>query len=224
MNTFIAKTIEQPHPARKRGRPERNGPDRREHIVQAATHLFLRDGYTNATLRRIAQSANVNVALVHYYFTSKQGLYQEVLNVALSAALTSLKSFQRTHPTLIDIAQTLAAPLYKHPELFHILLLTDGPQEACDAATAAKRRIHLNLTACIKSMQRLGGVRPDLDPDIFATTCMELCWAPFKRGLTASQLDETNAQTAFSRVSLKRHVDQNVLVLMAAATSRPRSQ
>ncbi len=224
MNTFSAKTIRQPHPARKRGRPERNGPDRREHIVQAATLLFLRNGYTSATLRSIAQRANVNVALLHYYFTSKRGLYEEVLNVALAATLTSLKTFQRAHPTLNDIAQTLTAPLYKHPELFQILLVTEGPSEAQEAARAATRRIHLNLTACIKSMQRLGSIRPDLDPDIFATTCMDLCWAPFKQGLSGCQLEETAAQTAFNRVSLKRHVDQNVLVLMAAASSKPRSQ
>ena len=151
-------------------------------------------------------------------------VFAPVRAVALSATLTSLKTFQRTHPTLNDIAKTLTAPLYKHPELFQILLMTDGPTEAQEAASAAKRRIHLNLTACIKSMQRLGGVRPDLDPDIFATTCMELCWTPFKQERSGSPLEETTAQTAFSRVSLKRHVDQNVLVLIAAASSRPRSQ
>jgi len=224
MNSFVTKATAQPQSTRKPGRPERNGPDRREHIVQAATKLFLSEGYTNATLRRIAQAANVNVALVHYYFTNKQGLYQEVLNVALATTLTSLKNFQRTHPTLDDIAPTLTAPLYKHPELFHILLTTEGPPEARDAATAATQRIHFNLTACIKSMQRLGGIRPDLDPDLFAATCMELCWAPFKRDQTGSQMQETAAQTAFGQMSLKRHVDQNILVLIAAATSRPGTQ
>ena len=224
MNTFIAKTVGQPHLARKRGRPERNGPDRREHIVQAATWLFLSEGYTNATLRRIAQTANVNVALVHYYFTSKQGLYDEVLNTALGPTLTSLKNFQRAHLTFNEIVQTLTAPLYKHPELFQILLLADGPREAQDAAAAAKRRIHINLATCIKSMQRLGGVRPDLDPDFFATTCMELCWTPFQKDLTNSQREGNMPQTAFSQVSLKRHVDQNVLVLIAAATSKPHPQ
>jgi AcrR family transcriptional regulator len=224
MNTLVTKTNDQPQPTRKRGRPVRNGPDRREDIVQAATHLFLSAGYTSATLRRIAQAASVNVALVHYYFTSKQGLYEEVLNTALSPALSSLKNFQRTHLTINDIATALTAPLYKHPQLFQILSLTEGPPEALDAAKAAKRRIHINLVACMKTMQRLGGVRPDLDPDIFATTCMDLCWAPFRSNVGVCLQDESAARTASGHVSLRRHVDQNILVLMAAATSRHRTQ
>ncbi|MCE8000079.1 MAG: TetR/AcrR family transcriptional regulator [Rhodobiaceae bacterium] len=229
MSEFAMKTVSvviEPRPARRRGRPLKDGPDRREDIIDASTHLFLKDGYTSTTLRRIAHAANVNVALVHYYFTSKQGLYQEVLNSALQATLCSLKDFQRTTPSVDEIARTLTAPLYKHPDLIQSLNTPNAPPEARDAAEAVMRRLSLSLTACIKSLQRAGTLRCDLDPELFAQTCLELCWAPFKSDQSGTSIEEEAARTCNPTELLTRHVEQNTLVLASAAaclTGDPKS-
>jgi AcrR family transcriptional regulator len=58
------------------GRGRRPGsPDTQEAIRRAARERFLRDGYAGVTLRSIATDAGVDVALVSYYFGSKQGLF-----------------------------------------------------------------------------------------------------------------------------------------------------
>ena len=58
------------------GRGRRRGsPDTQEAIRQAARERFLRDGYQGVTMRSIASDAGVDVALVSYYFGSKQGLF-----------------------------------------------------------------------------------------------------------------------------------------------------
>ncbi len=212
----IGVTIE-PQPARRRGRPLRDGPDRREDIIRASTFLFLRDGYTSTTLRRIARAADVNVALVHYYFTSKQGLYQEVLNAALRPTLTALKDFQRSPISFDEISRTLTAPLYKHPDLFQTLNTADAPPEAREAAEAVMRRLSLSITACIRSLQQLGRVRRDLDPELFARTCLDLCWAPFRSERAVMGSDEDDQPDPFTSMLLTRHVEQNMLVLASAA-------
>ncbi|KPF69045.1 hypothetical protein IP84_07680 [beta proteobacterium AAP99] len=58
---------------------ERAGAATAQAILEAATDLFARDGYTATSVRAIAQAANANLALVSYYFGSKEGLYLAVL-------------------------------------------------------------------------------------------------------------------------------------------------
>ncbi|GAA2657676.1 TetR family transcriptional regulator [Paractinoplanes durhamensis] len=45
---------------------------------------FIRDGYAATTVRDIADDAGVNVALINRYFTSKEGLFEACLGMAVS--------------------------------------------------------------------------------------------------------------------------------------------
>ncbi|AVI62264.1 TetR/AcrR family transcriptional regulator [Halomonas sp. GFAJ-1] len=48
-------------------------------ILQAAEQLFAEKGYAGASMGEIAQLANIPKSNVHYYFSTKKALYQEVL-------------------------------------------------------------------------------------------------------------------------------------------------
>ncbi|WP_432498791.1 TetR/AcrR family transcriptional regulator [Kineococcus auxinigenes] len=77
---------------RRRGRPPRNpsnssepvGPSTRERILLAARSRLLSHGYTGTTLRAVAADAEVDVALISYYFASKRGLFSAVMSLTLS--------------------------------------------------------------------------------------------------------------------------------------------
>ncbi|WP_229865520.1 TetR/AcrR family transcriptional regulator [Streptomyces naganishii] len=58
-------------------------PDTRRVILAAARRRFLEDGYHTVTMRSIADEAEVDLALLSYYFGSKKGLFGAAL--ALSA-------------------------------------------------------------------------------------------------------------------------------------------
>lgn len=58
---------------------ERAGAATAQSILVAATQLFAREGYNATSVRAIAQAAGANLALVNYYFGSKEGLYLAVL-------------------------------------------------------------------------------------------------------------------------------------------------
>jgi AcrR family transcriptional regulator len=57
--------------------PRRN---RKEDLLNAAELLFAAQGYHGASMRDIARAAGVQLGLCTYYFTTKEQLYQEVLN------------------------------------------------------------------------------------------------------------------------------------------------
>jgi AcrR family transcriptional regulator len=60
--------------ARRVGR-WRTGQQNRQRIIDAARERFMRDGYERATVRAIAADAGVDVAMVYYFFGSKEGLF-----------------------------------------------------------------------------------------------------------------------------------------------------
>jgi AcrR family transcriptional regulator len=69
------------------GRGRRAGsPDTQELIREAARKLFLADGYRSVTMRSIAADAGVDVALVSYYFGSKQGVFTAALALPANPA------------------------------------------------------------------------------------------------------------------------------------------
>jgi AcrR family transcriptional regulator len=53
-------------------------------IIEAARKVFQEKGFKEATMRDIAAEANINMAMVHYYFRSKENLFFLVLNEAFS--------------------------------------------------------------------------------------------------------------------------------------------
>lgn len=54
------------------------GVDAAERIRAAALREFAQYGYDGARLERIARSAGVHTAQIHYYFRNKRGLYEAV--------------------------------------------------------------------------------------------------------------------------------------------------
>lgn len=61
-------------------------PDTRAAIRDAARARFLRQGYRSVTLREIASDAGVDVALIAYYFGSKQGLFGDAMSLPINPA------------------------------------------------------------------------------------------------------------------------------------------
>src|ERR1700709_2266480 len=49
-----------------------------ERILDAAEELFAKHGIYGVTMREIAELANVDTALLHYYFESKRGVFDAV--------------------------------------------------------------------------------------------------------------------------------------------------
>jgi AcrR family transcriptional regulator len=53
--------------------------DKREHLLEVAERLFAQNGYEAVSIRDLATEAGVNVAMVSYYFQSKDNLFKTLL-------------------------------------------------------------------------------------------------------------------------------------------------
>lgn len=63
----------------------------REKIIDSATGLFLEKGYDRTSVREIASKAKINVALMNYYFRSKEMLFETIINLLIGKTSGVLK-------------------------------------------------------------------------------------------------------------------------------------
>ncbi|HEU4945672.1 MAG TPA: TetR family transcriptional regulator [Kribbella sp.] len=68
---------------KRRGRPSGPGSDARARILREARRRFLEHGYRGTTLRAVAAGADVDVALISYYFGSKQALFGAAMAIPI---------------------------------------------------------------------------------------------------------------------------------------------
>ncbi|WP_316790284.1 TetR/AcrR family transcriptional regulator [Pedobacter frigoris] len=59
--------------------------DKRANILEAAEKLFSELGYEGASTRQIAKEAGANMAMINYYFGSKEGVFMEIMTLRIQA-------------------------------------------------------------------------------------------------------------------------------------------
>jgi AcrR family transcriptional regulator len=67
-------------------------------ILKAAGDIFGKKGFKDATIRTIAQAAQVNIAAINYHFRDKEGLYGAVLEEAFRLGFTRFPATMELAP------------------------------------------------------------------------------------------------------------------------------
>ncbi|AEA34376.1 TetR/AcrR family transcriptional regulator [Hippea maritima] len=67
-------------------------------ILTKAKTLFAQKGFDATTMDEIAREAEVNKALIYYYFKDKESLYEEIFKIILKGILDKLYSIKTYEP------------------------------------------------------------------------------------------------------------------------------
>lgn len=115
------------------GRPPRARPgETRRAILDAAEEGFSARGFSGTTTRGVAERARVNVAMLHYHFGSKGGLFRAVWEEAVARSLpvaTSGSPSERLAQSLERLWNLGAAqPAFARLALFELLERESGEQ------------------------------------------------------------------------------------------------
>lgn len=96
----------------RRSNRERRG-ESQERILDAAEALFARSGFNGVSIKDIAQAAEVDSSLLHYYFASKAGLYSAAIarragevNASRLAALQAYAAQAGENLTVAGVVRT----------------------------------------------------------------------------------------------------------------------
>ena len=100
--------------------------DKREQIIDTAMQLFAERGFEGTSIRDIAEKASVNVAMVNYYFGTKEKLFEKIVEYKSSATRGLLDEILHnkdlTHIKKIEaIIDSYIEKLFTH-RMFHRLI------------------------------------------------------------------------------------------------------
>lgn len=82
-------------------------------ILDAAESLFARDGLHGVTMRQVARAASVDPALLHYYFDTKNGLFDAAFlrraKILNEERVASLEAYERAAGDQMNVEGALVA-------------------------------------------------------------------------------------------------------------------
>jgi AcrR family transcriptional regulator len=142
--------------------------DSRQLILDAAGREFGRHGFAGARVDRIASSAGVNKQLIFYYFRSKAGLFETILQSLADSIMTSA-AMPDTDEAPLERLRAVIGQVWeaftRHAELLRAALLAGrGADAGSVTLDAALRPVADRIAALVSLGQGLGYVRDDLEP------------------------------------------------------------
>ena len=125
----------------------------RQRIMAAAIRLFAKKGFSATGVRELAAAADVKPSMINYYFGSKQGLLEQLLDDFFSRYLNAVKEiFMTERPPEEQFrryVRLVASFFVDNPEMMRVTFLElphDAPEIAAFKARRIKRIKNLVLT------------------------------------------------------------------------------
>jgi len=148
------------------------------HILEAAERLFASHGFTGSSVRDIAQEAGVNVAMIGYYFGSKEKLLFAVFKHRVDASrmmLEHLLADKNMEPLeKIDaLVESIVERMLKHRDFHRVLLnaqLTTGNEELSRIIADIKLKNLELFRQIITQGQRKKAFAKDVDTTMLVLT------------------------------------------------------
>ncbi len=160
--------------------------DTEKKILEAAEIIFQKKGYDGARMQEIADNANINKGLLHYYFKTKDRLFEAIFKKAfnqiigsMSEILTSENPFSYKVDSFIDRYMDL---LLANPAIPRFVINElNKNAERFVTAMVSDTRTRPNLDAFFKSVEEevaSGNIRP-IKPVHLLMNIVGLCVFPF---------------------------------------------
>lgn len=153
----------------------------RDAILDAAIRCFAAKGFAATTIKDLASEAEVNSALLYYYFTDKQTLYRETLrHVAQRLSDSAGRRLDEDLPpdaVVRRFVQQQAEFLIANPHVPRLLLremLEHTGRHAEQAIVSLIGGVFTTLCDVIRRGQEQGIFRPDADPKYAAISTVSL--------------------------------------------------
>lgn len=148
--------------------PSERTKDTEKKIINAARKVFYDKGFKGATMREIAKEANTNLAMVNYYFRSKENLFYIINDETFMALLSKLSQCVQMDVT---IEEKITNIIHEYVDFFlvnpHIPSFISGeiirnPQQIAKLMKEkiSKSKIHIELDRQIQQNIEAGYFKP----------------------------------------------------------------
>lgn len=175
----------------------------RDKLIQSSRDLFTVMPYDKVSTRLIAQKAGLNVAMIRYYFGSKEGLFETMLRDTMDPMRQRMNALlhDRSQENFLDIMRTYYHEMNKVPQ-FPRLIAQVMHMPASDTQRKLLEKVLGDVT---KPMQNLifdrlvesGIVKKEVDPLLCRISYISLMVFPFIAPPAMLQLHGIELNEAF---------------------------
>ena len=116
--------------------------ERRQAILDAALHLFIEQGFEEVSMRNIADAIEYSPATIYLYFKDKNELLLDLQTQAfgqMAQEMSTVAAIEHPAEQLRAFGEEFLRFGLRHPELFELMFIMNGPMvaaQACAGATA----------------------------------------------------------------------------------------
>jgi AcrR family transcriptional regulator len=153
--------------------------DKKQEILDKSIGLFARKGFEGTSIRDIASAAEVNVAMIHYYFGNKEMLFKQVVEHKAAATRgildiiandTSLNSIEKIN----QVIETYVSRIFSHRDFHRVIhqeLMLSDRAELQESVVNLLYPNSLIIKSIIESGIRKGEFMK-VDPELTVATIM----------------------------------------------------
>jgi AcrR family transcriptional regulator len=145
-------------------------------ILQVAEQLFAEEGFDGTSVRDIAKKANINIAMISYYFGSKEKLLEALVIFRIKAMSMHLENLYQENISPLDKIDKLIAyyiqRVHQNRSIYQILHfeLSNNKREInLQAFTEVKKNNLRFLENIIKEGQEQGVFQPNINVVLLPT-------------------------------------------------------
>lgn len=170
------------------GRPpaQAEGPDQRQRLVGIALELYARQGYTATTLAAIARAAGMTPAAVHYYFKTREQLFDVIFDEHIAPMRARIDGVFQTHAddpvsAFVHLAERFVELAAEHPWMGPVFfgdLLNDNDLFKQHLHKRVDKSRQASLIVAIRRWQDEGRLNKGLDPALLMTSVLSLTVLP----------------------------------------------
>jgi AcrR family transcriptional regulator len=196
-------------------------------ILQVAEQLFAEDGFDGTSIRDIAKKANVNIAMISYYFGSKEKMLEAMVVNRISDMHLQLESlYNENIPPMAKIdklVELYISRINKNRciyQIIHFELSTKKREINFEKFTEMKKENLKSLEKIIQEGQDLGVFQQNINVALLIPTIMGTYFhfnqnKPFY--LQILNLDTEEEYDNYIATTLTQHIQKTIKALLVYA-------
>lgn len=191
--------------------------DTEERILNAAKTIFQEKGMAGARMQEIADKAEINKALLHYYFRSKEKLFQKIFqDIIYNFLMPILKEFNTNKPLEVKIwnfTESYLEMLKKNPHV-PIFMLSEIRRNPETLQEIANKEFKLNnelLQSQIDEEVEKGNYKPTSFINLFINI-ISLCAFPFAAEPMLKTVFNMNDQAFHDLIEERKQLVPNMII------------
>lgn len=154
-----------------------------ERILEAAKDVFVSKGMEGARMQEIADKAGINKALLHYYFRTKERLFEAILSEIIKVAFPKLSGILQSDKSIVtkieEVVDAYIDLLIRHPFIPAFILKEINRDPSGLFKLVVKYGINLEgIFDQIQQAMDRGEIKP-MRPQHLAINVISMCVFPF---------------------------------------------